>query len=211
MIQTHLGPWKTGKSIFEFGFDFAEIFFFYQQVRKFRAWNCKVKILSLANQNVILQIFSSIIDVFTPKRISPFCLFKSNKRPAKFSILTQCSLTPRGWRDAHRGAWLHGMMQTMKSDNSKMSRLSTLFYKKTSYHWVTYYIIFIVICILRHHREITIEKLRIKTDSAVWCTPRSFFSSIRISWRNRSQIRKYRERVHPLLRIYFNTSDQHWP
>ena len=89
--------------------------------------------------------------------------------------------------------------------------LSTLFYKKTSYHWVTYYIIFIVICILRHHREITIVKLRIKTDSAVWCTPRSFFSSIRISWRNRNQIRKYRERVHPLLRIYFNTSDLHWP
>ena len=152
--------------------------------------------------------------MFTPKRISPFCLFKSNKRPAKFSILTQCSLTPRGWRDAYRGAWLHGMMQTMKSDNSKMSRLSTSFYKKTSYHWVTYYIIFIVICILRHHREITIVKLRIKTDSAVWCTPQSFFfnSNIlakskpnsKISWTSTPAVADLFQYIRPALALTVN-------
>ena len=35
MIQPHLGPWKTGKSIFEFGFDFAEIFFFINKFENF--------------------------------------------------------------------------------------------------------------------------------------------------------------------------------
>ena len=56
--------------------------------------------------------------------------------------------------------------------------------------------------ILRHHREITIIKYRIKTDSwqvfldtffhdsAVCITPRCFLK-IRISRRNRNQIRKY--------------------
>ena len=92
--------------------------------------------------------------------------------------------------------------------------LSTLFYKKTSYHWVTYYIIFIVICILRHHREITIVKLRIKTDSAVWCTPRSFFfnSNIlakskpnsKISWTSTPAVGDLFQYIRPALALTVN-------
>ena len=80
MIHPNFGPWYVGLSIFEFGFDFAEIFF-------------------LINQHFILQIFSFMIDVFTPKRISSDCPFKSNQRLTDISILT-----PRC--DAHQGAWL---------------------------------------------------------------------------------------------------------
>ena len=39
------------------------------------------------NQNFMLQFFSFMIDVFTPKSISPDCLFKSNHRQVKNSIL----------------------------------------------------------------------------------------------------------------------------
>ena len=126
MIRTHLGPW----SIFKFSFDFAEIF--NHKVRKIR--HRRVKILGLANKNFVLQIFSFMIDLFTPKRISLDCPFKSNQRLTKILILT-----PRC--DALRGAmliteffekfgsldsamwckppsWQCGMMHTAKSDSA---------------------------------------------------------------------------------------------
>ena len=108
------------------------------------AWHRGVKILGLTNQIFFLQIFSFIIDLFTPKRISPDCPFKSNQRFSKISILmhtaeldptvwcTPGSLTPRydapsgaflrtlghltPLCDAHRGAWLRGGMHTAESD-----------------------------------------------------------------------------------------------
>ena len=47
----------------------------------------------LVNQHVILQIFSFLIDVFTPKRIYPDCPFKCIQRQVKISILTpQCAV-----------------------------------------------------------------------------------------------------------------------
>ena len=65
------------------------------------AWHRGVKILGLANQNFFLHNFSFMIDVFTPKRISPDCPFKRNQRLTKISILTpQCAV------------WLHGGMHT---------------------------------------------------------------------------------------------------
>ena len=53
------------------------------------AWHRRVKTLGSANQNFVLQIFSFVIDVFTPiERISPDCPFKRNQRLSKISILT---------------------------------------------------------------------------------------------------------------------------
>ena len=102
MIRTHMGPWWTGYSIFKLSFDLSEIVD--RKVRKIRlwcAWHHRVKILGLANQKIVLQIFSFMIDLFTHKRIFPDCLFKSNERLSKMSILTpQCAV------------WLHGLMQT---------------------------------------------------------------------------------------------------
>ena len=46
-----------------------------------------VKNIFFVNQHFILQIFSFMIDVFTPKSIFPGCPFKSNQRQAKISIL----------------------------------------------------------------------------------------------------------------------------
>ena len=52
-----------------------------------------------------------MIDVFTPKRISPGCLFKSNQRQVKILILfPQCAISPR--YDGHRGDHLHGVLLT---------------------------------------------------------------------------------------------------
>ena len=80
------------------------------------AWHRGVKILGLTNQIFFLQIFSFIIDLFTPERISPDCPFKRNQRFSKISILmhtaeldptvwcTPGSLTPR--YDAPIGAFL---------------------------------------------------------------------------------------------------------
>ena len=126
-------------------------------------------------------------------------------------------LTPQ-W-DAHCGAWLHGGMHTAESDysTSKMSvfvfsnswRLSITFYRKTSELKKIPLTIFdfqynFHSNSLRHHREITIVKFRIKltfgklltsrcashrrtwlrgmkdtaeSDSRVWCTLRSFLGT----------------------------------
>ena len=71
------------------------------------AWHREVKILGLAKQNLFLQIFSFMIDMFTPKRISPDCLFKNNQRLTKISILTpQCAV------------WLCGVMHTAELDST---------------------------------------------------------------------------------------------
>ena len=51
----------------------------------------------LSKSKNFLQIFSFMIDVFTPKRISPDCLFKSNHRQVKISILIpRCAIYLRG-------------------------------------------------------------------------------------------------------------------
>ena len=52
------------------------------------AWHSGVKNFGVANQKCVLPIFSFMIDVFTPKRISPDCPFKGNQRLTKISILT---------------------------------------------------------------------------------------------------------------------------
>ena len=66
-----------------------------------------IKILGLANQNIFLQIFSFMIDVFTPKRISPDCPFKNNQRLTKISILTlRCAI------------WICGEMHTAELDSA---------------------------------------------------------------------------------------------
>ena len=71
------------------------------------AWHRGVKILGLAIQKNFLQMFSFMIDVFTPKRISPDCPFKSNQRLTRISILTpQCAV------------WLCGVMHTAELDSS---------------------------------------------------------------------------------------------
>ena len=69
----------------------------------------KFKILGLANQKLFSLNLFFMIEMFTPKRISPDCPFKSSQRPPKFSILTpQC--------DAHCGAWLRGIILTAELD-----------------------------------------------------------------------------------------------
>ena len=50
--------------------------------------HCRFKSIFLVNQYVILQIFSFMIDVLTPKRIYPDCPCKSNHRQGKISVLT---------------------------------------------------------------------------------------------------------------------------
>ena len=63
-----------------------------------------------------------MIDIFTPKRISPHCPFKTNQRFAKISILTaRCAFWLSGmmllrsstpWWEAHSGAQLCSVMHT---------------------------------------------------------------------------------------------------
>ena len=99
---------------------------------------------------------------------------------------TRRSLTP--WRDAHRVFQLHGVHQAASKISGfvflNLWCLLTTFYQKTSelqkISWTIcdFQSNFLSI-ILRHHREITITKFRIKTDtwqvtdSAVWCTLQS--------------------------------------
>ena len=97
------------------------------------AWHQGVKILSFFK-----SFLSWYMYIFTPKRIYPDCPFKNNQRLSKILILTpRCAFLLRGvmptteldstvrctprsltppW-DAHRGAWLCGMMHTAKSDS----------------------------------------------------------------------------------------------
>ena len=101
--------------------------------------NCGVKILVLANKIFFLQTYSYMIELFTPKRISPECPFKGTQRLVKILILTpRCafwlygvmhtakldfvvwstpwSLTQRC--DAHHGVWLRGGKHTGESDSA---------------------------------------------------------------------------------------------
>ena len=69
------------------------------------AWLQGVIILGLANQKNVLQIFSFMINVFPPKRISPDGPFKRNQRFKKISLLTlRC------------GVWLRRVMHTVELD-----------------------------------------------------------------------------------------------
>ena len=77
------------------------------------AWHRWVKILSLANPIFFLQMFSLKKDMFTPKRISPDCPFKSKKRLAMILILTlRCY--------ANCVTWLRGGMHTGDKLSSRM-------------------------------------------------------------------------------------------
>ena len=101
------------------------------------AWHRGVKILFLVNLIFLLQIFSSMIYVFIPKRISPDCPFKSNQRLTKILILTpSCSLTLQC--DAHRGAWLFTMIHSAELDSSVWStpRSLTLRYDPLRGAWL---------------------------------------------------------------------------
>ena len=84
------------------------------------------QILGWVNHHFIHQIFSFRIDVFTRERISPACPFKRNQWPAIFfySDSMVCSFTL--WCDAHRGAWLRGVMHTTDF---------FYFYSNTSVKW----------------------------------------------------------------------------
>ena len=85
---------------------------------------CEVKMLGLANKKMFLQIFSFMIGVFTPKRISPDCPFKSNQRLTKILILTpRCAVWLPGVQfDSgvcilrNFITWLHGGMHTAELD-----------------------------------------------------------------------------------------------
>ena len=61
----------------------------------------------------ILLISSFMIELFTPKRISPDWPFKSNQRlTLQCSVWLRCVMHTTEQYDAHRGAWLRGGMHT---------------------------------------------------------------------------------------------------
>ena len=93
------------------------------------------------------------------------------------------------WYDANRRVWLRVVQHTAESDYFENVRFR-IHYVFNYIYWKTFKVkkILETICdlqyhfhnnILRHHRDITIVKFWIKTDtwqvtdSAVWCTPRS--------------------------------------
>ena len=92
------------------------------------------QILGLVIPLFIAKIVSLVIDVFTPKWVSPDCHFKSNQRPAKFSILPlwcavwhhcfgmhTAELDSVVWctvHSAHPGAWHRRGLHTVESDST---------------------------------------------------------------------------------------------
>ena len=59
-----------------------------------------------------------MINVITPKRISPDYPFKSNQRPSFFFWLRGVQFDSAVWCKPHQGAWLHGMMHTAERDSA---------------------------------------------------------------------------------------------
>ena len=121
---TFYGPKREGVTRFstsilfiiwtpKFSFDFAKIIKFF-----------------LVNQHLIIKIFSFMTDVFTTKRISAECPFKSNQRQVKISIVTRrCAVCLRGVQlygcgllipecVAHRGYCLCGVLHTTRLDSA---------------------------------------------------------------------------------------------
>ena len=97
----------------------------------------RIKILDLANQKKFLHIFSFILDVFTPKMISPDCFFKSNERLTKISILIlQCAVWLRGVHPIG-GLWLHSGKHTAELFENFWSLDSTVCSLTPRYasHW----------------------------------------------------------------------------
>ena len=77
-------------------FDFAKIFK-YKVISTLRAAHRWDQNIFLINQRFILQIFSFMMDVFNPKRISHNCLFKSKYicTSEKFDLVSAgCNLSP---------------------------------------------------------------------------------------------------------------------
>ena len=100
------------------------------------------------------KVFSFMIDVFTPKRISPDCTFKSNQRLSKISILTQ-----------RYAAWLLGVMRTAELD-SKVWCIPQILTPWCAHYGVFWEIWVAWLCGGMHITEYY---------SAGECTPRSFF------------------------------------
>ena len=95
-----------------------------------------------------------MIDVFTPKWISPDFPFKSNQRLTKISILSLgCA------------AWLPGVMRTAELDSTVGCTPWSLTRQYYAYSGAWLHSVM-------HTAEL---------DSAVWCTPRSFWE-IRVTW-----------------------------
>ena len=92
----------------------------FQFRRDIRSQSClcrtlRVKQFFLVNQHTyytVPQIFSFMIDVFTPNRISPDCPFKRNQRHMKILIFDSAVCSLSLWCDAHRRDWLPGVMHT---------------------------------------------------------------------------------------------------
>ena len=89
------GPLINRLKFFRIGFEFAEIFDYKVRNIQLRSVHdtAESTFFGLANKIFFLKIFSFMIDVVTPKRISLDCPFKSNQRLTKISILTlQCEV-----------------------------------------------------------------------------------------------------------------------
>ena len=89
------------------------------------------KILGLVNQHFVIQIFSFMIDLFTPKRFSRDCPFKGTQRQAKKFILTPwCDgFTPRSLTlrcNTHRGDWLCGAIHTAEIDSNSVMHITEI-------------------------------------------------------------------------------------
>ena len=112
MIRTHLGPDNQAKVFSKYVWISPR--YLITKFEKFDYVVCMTpqsQNFRLANQKNVLLMVSFMIDMFTPKKISPDCPLKSNQKLTKISILTlQC--------DAHRGAWLHSGKHTVELDSA---------------------------------------------------------------------------------------------
>ena len=88
-----VGPWLTRYKMFEYGFDFAELF-----VRKVRSF-------TLSNSTLKLDFCSYSITMFHHILLVTDYLFYSYQRPGQKYALTS-------WGQWHRGVWLSGVNDT---------------------------------------------------------------------------------------------------
>ena len=99
-----------------------------------------------------------MIDVFTIKRISPDCPFKSNQRLPKISILTpRCAV------------WLRGVMHTAESDSAEWCTPRSLTPRCDAQRGVFWGSCYPWLRGMMHTTEL---------DSAVGCTPQTFLRTL---------------------------------
>ena len=90
--STPFGPLINRLKYFRFRFRFRWEIFDHTVISAVWSTPLRSKFF-LITQHFILQIFSFMLDLFTTKRISSDCLFKSNHRKVKKSILfPQCAV-----------------------------------------------------------------------------------------------------------------------